>query len=86
MVYRQYRLTIPFNNELSTAQLWMMIREAEEIIDREISSDEKRKICQGLTIGVPSEGWLTLAGGSPAMAKAGSHLAWMAGGDENVTF
>jgi len=36
--------------------------------------------------GVPGEGWRTLAGESPVMAKAGNHVAWVAGGDGNITF
>jgi len=40
MIYKQYRLTIPSNKEYSTAQLRMMIREVEEIIDREITAEE----------------------------------------------
>ena len=35
---------------------------------------------------VPSEGLHALAGGSPAGVKAGSPVAWMAGGDGNVAF
>ncbi len=40
MVYKQYRLTIPTNNEYSIPQLRTMIREAEEIPGREITADE----------------------------------------------
>ena len=40
MVYKQHRLAIPSNKEYSTAQLRMMIREVEEIIDREITAEE----------------------------------------------
>jgi hypothetical protein len=40
MVYKQYRLAIPSNKEYSTAQLRMMIREVEEIIEREITAEE----------------------------------------------
>ena len=40
MVYGQQRLAIPSNAEYSTPQLRMMIREAEEILGREIALDE----------------------------------------------
>lgn len=40
MVFDENRLTIPSNDEYSVAQLRMMIREVEEIIDRAISLDE----------------------------------------------
>ena len=40
MVFGENRLTIPSNDEYSVAQLRMMIREVEEIIDRAISLDE----------------------------------------------
>lgn len=40
MLYSQYRLTIPSNVEYSIPQLRMMIRQVEEIIDRQISVDE----------------------------------------------
>ncbi len=40
MLFEQYRLAIPSNNEYSTAQLRMMIREVEEIIGREITLKE----------------------------------------------
>lgn len=40
MVYKRYRLSIPSNTEYSIPQLRMMIREAEEIIGKEITSDE----------------------------------------------
>jgi len=33
---------------------------------------------------MPSKGYCLLAGGSPAMAKTGSHVAWMAGGNGNI--
>ncbi len=36
MIYQEYRLTIPSNDEYSVPQLRMMIREAEEIIERQI--------------------------------------------------
>ncbi len=40
MVYQQYRLSIPSNSEYFVPQLKMMIREVEEIIDRQITIDE----------------------------------------------
>jgi predicted RNA binding protein YcfA (HicA-like mRNA interferase family) len=40
MVYGNHRLTIPSNREYSVPQLRMMLREAEEIIGREITVDE----------------------------------------------
>lgn len=36
----QYRLTIPSNAQYSVPQLKLMIREVEEIIDREITLEE----------------------------------------------
>ncbi|MEK7262932.1 MAG: hypothetical protein AAB071_00295 [Bacteroidota bacterium] len=40
MVYQEYRLTIPSNDEYSVPQFRMMIREVEEILGKEISIDE----------------------------------------------
>jgi len=40
MIYQEYRLTIPSNDEYSLPQLRMMIREAEEIIERQITLEE----------------------------------------------
>jgi predicted RNA binding protein YcfA (HicA-like mRNA interferase family) len=40
MIYQEYRLTIPSNDEYSVPQLRMMIREAEEIIERQITLEE----------------------------------------------
>jgi len=40
MVYAQHRLAIPSNTEYSVPQLRMMVREMEEILDREITADE----------------------------------------------
>lgn len=40
MVYRQHRLALPSYDEYSVPQLRMMIREVEEIIDREIAIEE----------------------------------------------
>ena len=37
MVFEQHRLAIPTVSEYSVSQLRMMIREVEEIIDRQIS-------------------------------------------------
>ena len=44
MVYKQHRLAIPTNNEYSIPQLKMMIREIENIIDREITADEWNRL------------------------------------------
>ena len=40
MVYEQHRLTIPSNSEYSMPQLRMMLREVEQIVNREITLDE----------------------------------------------
>lgn len=40
MVFGNNRLTIPSNSEYSIPQLRMMLREVEEIIEREISVEE----------------------------------------------
>ena len=40
MIYQEYRLTIPSNDEYSVPQLRMMVREAEEIIERQITLEE----------------------------------------------
>ena len=40
MVFEEYRLTIPSNDEFSVPQLRMMLREVEEITGRQISVDE----------------------------------------------
>jgi hypothetical protein len=40
MVYQQHRLAIPSNAEYSIPQLLMLMKEAEEIIGREITADE----------------------------------------------
>jgi len=40
MIFENYRLTIPSNEEYSTSQLKMMIHEIQEILKREIKSDE----------------------------------------------
>ena len=44
MVYEHHRLAIPSNVEYSVPQLRMMIREAEEIIGREITVDGWSKL------------------------------------------
>jgi len=44
MVYKQHRLAIPTNNEYSIPQLKMMIREVENIINREITADEWNRL------------------------------------------
>ncbi|MEH2240173.1 hypothetical protein [Nostoc sp.] len=40
MVYGEYRLTIPSNDEYSVPQLRMMIGEVEVILEREITLEE----------------------------------------------
>ena len=40
MIYQEYRLTIPSNDEYSVPQVRMMIREAEEIIERQITLEQ----------------------------------------------
>ena len=40
MVYGNNRLTIPSNSEYSEPRLRMMLREVEEIIERQITIDE----------------------------------------------
>jgi hypothetical protein len=40
MVYEEYRLSIPSNDEYSVPQLRMMIREFEEILERKITIEE----------------------------------------------
>ncbi|MGH7595325.1 MAG: type II toxin-antitoxin system HicA family toxin [bacterium] len=40
MVYEQHRLTIPSNSEYSVPQLRMMIREIEQIVERQIANEE----------------------------------------------
>jgi len=40
MVYEQNRLCIPSNSEHSVPQLRMMLREVEEIIERQITNEE----------------------------------------------
>ncbi|WP_267923181.1 hypothetical protein [Nostoc mirabile] len=40
MVYGEYRLTIPSNDEYSVPQLRMMIGEVEVILEREITPEE----------------------------------------------
>ena len=40
MVYEHHRLTIPSNSEYSVPQLKMMIREIEQIVERQITADE----------------------------------------------
>ena len=44
MLYGHYRLAIPSNVEYSVPQLRMMIREVEEIIDRQITADEWNRL------------------------------------------
>lgn len=40
MIYGNNRLTIPSNSEYSVPQLKMMLREAEEVIERKITIEE----------------------------------------------
>jgi hypothetical protein len=40
MIYGNYRLAIPSNNEFSITQLKFMLAEIQEIIDKSISSEE----------------------------------------------
>ena len=40
MIYEQHRLTIPSNADYSIPQVKMMVQEIEEIIGREITTDE----------------------------------------------
>ncbi len=40
MIYAEYRLTIPSNDEYSVPQLRMMVREIEVILEREITLEE----------------------------------------------
>lgn len=40
MLYQRYRLAIPSNSQYSVPQLRFMLREVENIIGREISSDD----------------------------------------------
>lgn len=44
MVSENHRLTIPSNKEYSVPQLRMMMREVEEIIGREITTDEWKSL------------------------------------------
>ena len=44
MVYEQCRLTIPSNTEYSVPQLRMLLREAEEIIGRQIMAEEWNRL------------------------------------------
>ena len=40
LVYENHRITVPSNSEYSIPQLKMMLREAAEILGREIKADE----------------------------------------------
>jgi len=40
LVYQQHRLTIPSNPEYTVPQLRMLLREAADILGRELSSEE----------------------------------------------
>ncbi len=44
LVFDQHRLTVPSNSEYSVPQLKMMLREAGEILGRDISIDEWTKL------------------------------------------
>lgn len=44
LVYQQHRLAVPSNPEYSVPQLRMMLREAEALLDREISLDEWNRL------------------------------------------
>ncbi len=44
MIYGRHRLAIPSNAEYSVPQLRMMIREVEEILNREINANEWAKL------------------------------------------
>jgi hypothetical protein len=49
-------------------------------------SRQMRKGVTTLLLGVPGKGYCLLAGESPAMVRARSHVAWMAGGNGNIAF
>ena len=44
MVYEQYRLAIPSNDEYSVPQLRMMLREVEQITGRQISAEDWNRL------------------------------------------
>jgi len=44
VVFEIHRLAIPSNAEYSMQQLWMMIREVEEILNRKINLNEWDKL------------------------------------------
>jgi hypothetical protein len=44
MIFENYRLAIPSNQEYSIPQLKMMMSEIQEILRREITSDEWNKL------------------------------------------
>jgi len=44
MVFENHRLSIPSNQEYSTPQLRMMIREVQLIIDRTVGADEWNRL------------------------------------------
>jgi len=44
MVYKQHRLAIPSNAEYSVPQLRMMLREVEQITDRQISVEDWNRL------------------------------------------
>lgn len=44
MVYRQHRLAIPSNAEYSVPQLRIMLREVEQITDRQISAEDWNRL------------------------------------------
>lgn len=40
LVFEDHRRTVPSNAEYSVPQLWMMLREAGDILDNDITADE----------------------------------------------
>ncbi len=44
LIFEHHRLTVPSNAEYSVPQLKMMLREAAEILGRDISADEWNKL------------------------------------------
>lgn len=44
MIHQQHRLTIPSNAEFSVPQLRTMVREVEEILDREVTLEERNNL------------------------------------------
>ncbi len=44
MLYDQHRQTIPSNTEYSVPQLRMLLGQVEEILDREVSTEEWNRL------------------------------------------